>query len=241
LKGPPTVPTSTRAPRSTAAASQRAIRDQIKQLILDDGLSPGDPMPTEGELMDRLDVGRNSLREALKALQAVGIVEIRHGFGTYVGQLELDALADGLAFRGQLSLRTDRQAIRELVEVRSALETGLVSQVIAASDPDSLALVADALAEMENAAAEGYTAPEADRHFHDRLYAPLRNRLLAQLLGAFWDVYHELSRQFGELDADAAGIAAEHREIFEAVRAGDVPRAMAATERHFDGIRQRIA
>jgi DNA-binding FadR family transcriptional regulator len=231
---------STRAPRSTAAASQRAIRDQIKQLILDDGLSPGDPMPTESELMDRLDVGRNSLRESLKVLQAVGIVEIRHGFGTYVGQLELEALTDGLAFRGQLSLRTDRRAIRELVEVRSALEVGLVPLVIDRSDAASLARVEQALAELEAAAASGRTDPDADRRFHDQLYAPLGNRLLAQLLGAFWDVYHELSRQFGELDNTAGGIAAEHREIYEAVRAGDVPRAVVATERHFAGIRNRV-
>ncbi len=191
--------------------------------------------------MDRLDVGRNSLREALKALQAVGIVEIRHGFGTYVGQLELDALADGLAFRGQLSLRTDRQAIRELVEVRSALEVGLVPQVIAAADPASLGRVEDALLEMEKAAEGGHTAPDADRRFHDHLYAPLQNRLLAQLLGAFWHVYHELSRQFGELDSTATGVAAEHREIYEAVRAADIPRAVVATEQHFTGIRNRIA
>src|SRR5579875_2681504 len=57
----------------------KVLHERLKELILESNLSAGDPMPTEFELMESLNVSRNSLREALKALQAVGIVEVRHG------------------------------------------------------------------------------------------------------------------------------------------------------------------
>ena len=72
-----------------AAGNQCFIRDQMKSFILERGLKAGDPLPNEQELMAQLGVGRHPLREAMKALQAVGIIEIRHGYGTYVGQVTL--------------------------------------------------------------------------------------------------------------------------------------------------------
>ena len=75
------------------------IQREVMQLILDRKLRAGAPLPTEAELMEDLGVSRNSVREALKALQALDIVEIRHGYGTYVGEASLTPLVDGLTFR----------------------------------------------------------------------------------------------------------------------------------------------
>ncbi len=68
------------------AMAARDLQEQIKKLIVDRRLPSGAPLPTEPELMEHLGASRNSVREALKALQAMGIVEIRHGFGTYVAR-----------------------------------------------------------------------------------------------------------------------------------------------------------
>lgn len=65
------------------------IERRIKELILERRLGPGDPLPTEAELMELFEAGRVSVREALKALQAMNVVEIRRGFGTFVGSLSL--------------------------------------------------------------------------------------------------------------------------------------------------------
>ena len=75
------------------------LQERIVALIHDRQLAPGAPMPTEPMLMDLLDASRNSVREAIQALQALGIVEIRHGHGTFVGRASLDVLAPSLAFR----------------------------------------------------------------------------------------------------------------------------------------------
>ena len=85
--------------RFSAQARLRALQSDILELILERDLVPGDPLPTENELTAALGVGRNTLRESLKALQALGVIEIRHGFGMFVAPSNFEALTDGLTFR----------------------------------------------------------------------------------------------------------------------------------------------
>ena len=73
------VRSGTQGARFSAQNRMRALQTDIMNLILERRLSPGDPMPTEAELSEELGIGRNTLREALKVLQALGVVEIRHG------------------------------------------------------------------------------------------------------------------------------------------------------------------
>ena len=77
--------------KSTTSRASRMRRsttaDQIKQLILTRGLRPGDPLPTEAELCDILEVSRSSVREAIRTLSTLDIVDVRHGHGTYVGAM----------------------------------------------------------------------------------------------------------------------------------------------------------
>ena len=114
-----------------AAGNQSFIRDQMKSYILERGLKAGDPLPNEQELMAQLGVGRHPLREAMKALQAVGIIEIRHGYGTYVGEVSLQSLEDGLAFRMSQSMAGDLRDVQNVLEVRQAIEVGLADDVVA--------------------------------------------------------------------------------------------------------------
>lgn len=228
------------APSSAAALGQRATRERIKQLILDQRLGPGDPIPTENQLMQELGLSRNSVREALKALQAIGIIEVRHGLGTYVGQLALDSLADGLVFRGRLSLRGDRSDLWELIEVREALEIGFIAQVVRISTANDLDAVAAALAMMEDPHTTPEISRDADRLFHERLYAPLKNRLMLELFNAFWTVYHDLLSESGAPGINPQTVLAEHRAVYEAVAARDAGRAVEAVQQTFETMRQRL-
>ncbi|MEU8241756.1 FadR/GntR family transcriptional regulator [Actinoplanes missouriensis] len=219
------------------------VQQQIKQLILERGLTAGDPMPTELDLLDEINVSRNSLREALKALQAVGIVEIRHGFGMYVGTMSLVSLVDELTFHGLMSLQAGRNDLRHLVQIREVLECGLIQEVIrrdtGEADPDGDELT-EVMARMEAEARAGGVTPETDKRFHELLYEPLGNPLVIQLLSAFWEVYHALHAELGEADETPVEIAARHRRVFDAVRAGDVAESVAALTEHFSGIRRRL-
>lgn len=228
-------------PSSRSRLAQQAVQERIKELMLERRLAPGDPMPTEAELVEHLGIGRNSVREALKALQALRIVEVRHGFGTYVGDCSLEPFADALVFRVRRSLHADAHEMHEIVDVRQALEVGLIPEIVRIIDDAGIARLARCLDRMAEAAENGADFAAEDRVFHEQLYAPLGNQVMSQLLRVFWDVYHYFNRDLAGPGADPAAIVATHREIHYAVVARDAARARTAMDDHFRGIRERIA
>ncbi|MFJ8581082.1 FadR/GntR family transcriptional regulator [Micromonospora sp. NPDC093277] len=221
------------------------MQEAVKGLILQRGLAIGDPLPTESELMEELGVGRNSVREALKVLQAVGIVDIRHGFGMFVGHMSLNGLVDELAFHSRITLQHERNHLGHLIEIREILESGLVQRLIDEHvDHDltpHLSAARKVIEQMEAEALVGPVTPETDRLFHDVLYRPLGNPLVGRLLGAFWEVYHQLSDDLGPPDETPADVARKHRHIFTAVDTRDRASATTAVRVHFDGVRARLA
>lgn len=147
------------------------VQQAVKELIVSRRLAAGDPLPTETELMEELGASRNSVREALKALQAVGIVDIRHGFGMFVGRMSLNGLVDELAFHSRIRMHDDGpRQLGHLVEIREVLEAGLVERLIDLGDAADLSPVAEVMARMSAEAEVGVISPETDRLFHDVLY-----------------------------------------------------------------------
>ncbi|MGC5341385.1 FadR/GntR family transcriptional regulator [Streptomyces sp. DT171] len=212
----------------------------IKELILDRRLAPGDALPTEAELMEVFGVGRVSVREALKSLQAVNVVEIRRGSGTFVGSLSLSPFAEGLAFRAAVRHRQGAPGLAELTEVREALETGLVGAVAASVPAADLDVLRGLVATMEAEAHTGRVARSTDRAFHLALYASFDNHLLSEVLDAFWAAMDRVREDLDDGHQDPATTCAQHREIVDAVAAADGERAVRAMRTHFDGIRARL-
>ncbi|WP_406134931.1 FadR/GntR family transcriptional regulator [Streptomyces sp. NBC_01089] len=223
--------------RSTASEDVQA---GIRRLILDRGLSTGSPLPTETELTGIFGVGRVTVREALKALQALRVVEIRRGSGTFVGSLSLAPLVEGLAFRAAVRHRNGEASLYELMRVREALEAGLIDSVAASVPDEDLAVLRGIVAEMGGEAARGRIARSTDRAFHLVLYRSLGNHLLSEVLDAFWAALDQVRGDTGDGHQDPAATLAQHREIVDAIAAGDGPRACTAMRTHFDGIRARL-
>ncbi|MEV6170368.1 FadR/GntR family transcriptional regulator [Streptomyces sp. NPDC051954] len=218
------------------------IQREVVQLILDRKLRVGAPLPTETELMADLGVSRNSVREALKALQALDIVEIRHGFGTYVGHASLTPLIDGLTFRTLARHEDDNDALAEILQVREVLEEGLISRVAVLLTEAELDRLEVAVDRMEAAGRAGHDVAELDGEFHELLYASLGNALVPQLLGAFWTVFRRVARARGWTDDPAPEVTVRrHRDIVSALRARDVLGAQRAMTVHFRGIEARSA
>ncbi|MBP2412130.1 DNA-binding FadR family transcriptional regulator [Arthrobacter stackebrandtii] len=226
--------------RFSAQARLRALQADIMELILERDLDAGDPMPTESELCEVLGVGRNTLRESLKVLQALGVIEIRHGFGMFVAPSNFDALADGLTFRGRLSLRHEGLEALQLVDIRQALESGLIGGCISVVSPEHLVEIEAAVVKMETLAASGEQFSEADAEFHRLLFEPLGNDLLMNLMSVFWKVYRKIHVEIGTDSVNLVNTAAEHRDIYNAVSAKDAAAAAELLSRHFDGIRTKI-
>lgn len=218
------------------------VQRRIKQLILDRRLAPGDPLPTESELMGRFDVSRNSVREALKALQAVDIVDIRHGFGTYVGGLSLDSFVEGMVFRAAVLHGRGQASLYELLEVREALEAGLIVGVAGKVPAKDLAVLHEIVETMEREAELDRVTAATDRAFHLALYRSLGNHLLSEVLDAFWAAFHAAFHGVGEESREDRGdphvTTARHQAILAALESGDGPRAAEAMRHHFAGIRR---
>jgi DNA-binding FadR family transcriptional regulator len=219
----------------------RDLQERIKKLIVDRRLPSGAPLPTEPELMELLGASRNSVREALKALQAMGIVEIRHGFGTYVGSMSFAPMIEGLAFRTVAGHYRGEDSLLQLLELREAVETGLVSR-LAGRLPEADLAELDALVDrMEQEAAQGAGLAETDRAFHATLYRGLDNVLLSEVLEAFWDAFHRVQRDLVDVPQDPRVTCRQHREILDAVRSGDSLRAEEAIRDHFGNVRTRLS
>ncbi len=220
----------------------RDLQERIKKLIIDRRLPSGAPLPTEPELMAHLGASRNSVREALKGLQAMGIVEIRHGFGTYVGSMSLAPMIEGLAFRTVAGHYRGENSLLQLLELREAVETGLVSR-LAGRIPDADLVELDGLVDrMERQAAQGGDGiAETDRAFHATLYRRLDNVLLSEVLEAFWDAFHRVSTDLGGAPQDPLVTCRQHRAIVDAVRSGDATRAEEVIRDHFGNIRARVS
>lgn len=230
--------------RLTARERQKQLQEEIIDFILERELTAGSPMPPEHELMEALGAGRNSIREAMKALDAVGIVEVRHGFGTFVSNDALTPMVRALTFRGRLSLFHNGQEALELIDVRQALETGLIPFVVSTINNQELEKVRIATEGIEKAGSDGKPISHWDQQFHAALFEPLGNELLSGLLDVFWQVYNNISvslDQVAPLDAeDFSELADAHTLLFEAVCNRDTVAAVNLMTAHFDGIRGRL-
>ena len=226
---------------TTAPGRKVTTSDRIKDLILSDGLRPGDLLPTEGELCSRLGVSRSNVREAIRKLSTLDIVDVRHGHGTYVGEMTLDALVEALVFRGVLSPGDDLDALRDVVEVRKALDHGMSEQIVEAlkgtDNPELKALVD----EMTTLAADGKTFPQQDRAFHTGLLAKLGNSLVGQLVAAFWDVHTAVLPKLNvAVASDLEQTAKAHGLMLEAAESGDAEAFRAAIAAHYEPIMRAL-
>jgi len=219
----------------------RLAQDQIKQYIVDNHLRPGDPLPTEMVLSQQLGISRNSLREALKALETIGVVETRHGLGSFVGRGSIEPLVAGVAFNLVQSINGDARTLRELLELREILEGELIRRVIGLHTPEQLTRLERLVEAMEAEGSDAAVAPDVDRTFHDTLYEPLDNHTITLILHAFWDVFDMVTPQLPALPHMEAQNPGWHRAIFEAVRDRDSDAAAVAMREQFTGIRERIA
>jgi DNA-binding FadR family transcriptional regulator len=195
-----------------------AIQQRLRQFIREQELSPGDRLPSENRLARSLGVGRNALREALRSLEALGIVEARVGSGWYVREMNLDIVADALLLSLELTPRT----FDGLYRVRELLECTFIEDAVDVLTADDLASLRRIVDEMEGKAHAEDLVP-LDHLFHKALYARLGNPVLDILVDLFFRVHPIEHRQYPRKNPE--GITREHREILDAVSSGDAETA----------------
>lgn len=218
-----------------------SVTDQIKEFILRRRLHPGDALPSEAELCAALGVSRSSIREAMRTLGALDIVEVRHGFGTYVGQLSLAPLVEGLVFRGVLSPTDDLSALREVVEVREALDLAVSEQIIAALHAEPDPRLDELVAAMKRKGERGEEFLEEDHAFHSRMLSHIDNGLIGQLVTAFWEVNAVVYPKLGLAPAaDLKATAQAHGLLVQAAVDADLAAYREAVVLHYEPLRRAL-
>jgi DNA-binding FadR family transcriptional regulator len=214
----------------------RSVQDSVKRYIVERGLAAGDALPPETHLARDLGISRNSVREAVKALESLGVLEVRPGKGLYVRSFSLDPILDNLAY----SILSDRNSIEELMEVRRYLEVSLLPRAIPALTPDKLAALRRLVQGMAEKAARGKAFPEEDRLFHRTLAEATGNTLLVKLLDVFWTVFSRLRDTSITVNPAPEHTRRTHARVLEAIEAHDVPAAQAAMVESFGDLEERI-
>ncbi|MBB5113525.1 FCD domain-containing protein [Micromonospora echinospora] len=220
---------------------RQEVVTRIKEYILRNRLKPGNLLPTETELCEAVGASRSSVREAVKILSALDIVEVRHGHGTFVGRMSLNALVESLTFRGLLSGEDDHHVLAQVVDIRQTLEQGLAATVIDALDEEHRSELSALADEMHSRAAQGEDFLDVDRAFHLKLMEPLGNDLLVQLTEAFWQVQAIVAPTLRTEPEDRVITAQRHQAIVAALTAGDAAALRSAIAEHYAPIRASIA
>ncbi len=226
--------------RGLAPLSQIKVNDAIQERVVaylrENRLSAGDRLPSEHLLARTLGVGRNAVREALRGLQALGIVQARVGSGWYVCENSLDAVTEALV----LSLDLNRDTVAGLNQIRACLEVGFFSQAAALLTPADITAL-EALAQtMVEKAGVGQPYFEEDHQFHRRLYARLGNPAFSKLMDAIWRAYLDLMVLPGSPLPAGKNVeeAAKHLPIVEALRDGNIAVAQARLEASLAKVKQ---
>lgn len=219
----------------------QSTQDRVKQYILSHGLRAGAALPAESELARVLGVSRPSLREAIRVLQTLGVIESRHGRGTFVGRFSLAPLVDGLSFSIQvIDEKAAVKCVREMLEIREILERDLISRVAATISEETVQELQILVDRMEARTALGEEFSSEDRLFHKMLYLHLGNPLSVQLAHAFWNIFDRLREELPGVVSELGSIVQHHQRIVDALNKRDPKAAADAMDAHFEGVRRRV-
>jgi len=207
------------------------IVEQVKAMIVEGNLKPGDRLPSEREMADRLNVSRASVREALSALHLVGLVEIKSGEGTFIRQTDVDSIVEPLA----LALLMERDTDGEILEVRKGLEVEAAGLAALRRDKGDLAKMRGLLDEMKRDIAQAEFGERADLEFHCIIAQASQNVLITRLMNAISDTIESTMRtsrrKLYSTQKMPQKLLDDHEGIYEAIKNGD---SMEARKRMFE-------
>lgn len=220
--------------RPTSASAN--IVQQVREALFDGRLRPGDFLGTEQELAEQFGVSRFPVRDALRTLEAQGIVAVRTGSGggAFIAEPNLDVVADAMAVQLQLSQLSDY----EVTDAQIALEAYAAEMAANNASDEDLARLARVLDDLATMVDEPMAFLERSVDFHFALAEATHSRALAEQIKMLWRM---LTRRYSQYttDGSAGRVLARHRELLRRLQRRDGPAARAMIVEHIEDIRKR--
>jgi len=217
------------------------IVDQIGHLVAQGQLKPGDRLPSERELVERFQVSRASIREAISALEMMGLIEVRSGEGTYIRQVNIESVVTPLAWMLFIEKDTDL----ELYETRKILEVQAAGLAAERAEEVEISEMFEALEIMRKDLELHHLGEDADHHFHYAIARATHNKILLRLMNTLSDTMKKSLKssrsKLYEHKVTPEKLFDEHFGIFEAIKNHDVEKAQKLMLDHLVGVENHLA
>lgn len=218
------------------------VAEQILEAMAKGRLKPGDKLPTENIIAERMNVSRTSVREALSALELTGLIKRRAGDGTYINRG-----LNGILRSHLMKMLEEGVGTFEALEARRALEPGIVALACKRITPEEIQNLSFTISKLKEAAKKrDYELfLETDYEFHLMLAKSSRNALLIEWLKRLLEIMRrQLWRAIKEKCLSSPGhmnkIVEEHKRILNAVTSRDRAKAVSEIDRHFEKIEETL-
>jgi GntR family transcriptional repressor for pyruvate dehydrogenase complex len=209
-----------------------AIADRIRELILDRTFLAGEPLPGERDLAERFGVSRGSVRDALRTLETIGLIETRHGQGTFPKELDVNRLVAPLA--SVLTYSHDLQ--EELLDVRRMFEPAVARAAAARVTEDDLTELEQLIHAQRQKLKSGRSAIVEDTAFHAVLARATGNRVIVRIMETLNDLLVESRKLTLKQKGRPARSLRGHENVVAALRVRDADAAGRAMLNHIDQI-----
>lgn len=212
------------------------IANQIKTLIVDGELKPGDPLPPERELMRLLNVSRPSIREALKSLVGMGFLETSKGNRTVVKSLAAGSILEPLSYL----LKEDITIVFQLLEVRKAIEAWNAYYAAKRATPEDIARLEKNVEDMhQKLSQENFKLETDDADFHLSISEATHNKIQTHIMFTIYDILkNSIGQYYDNFDLDQ--IYQQHLAVTLAIKQKDSEKARSKIIEHLDYVESRV-
>ncbi len=211
------------------------VARQIERLILKK-LHPGDKLPSERELAETLSVSRSSIRDAIRSLELMGMVEPRQGAGTIVREITANSVANPLTN----ALKRKKELMSELLDFRRILEPPLAARAATHASAEEIAEMEDILNRQETKLRKGESTIPEDSEFHYAVAMASGNSVVLKVLDILMDLLRETRERSLQVEGRPQKSIAGHRRILAAIKRHDTEGAKAAMRRHIEDVEEIV-
>jgi GntR family transcriptional repressor for pyruvate dehydrogenase complex len=211
------------------------VAKQIERLILKK-LKPGDKLPSERELAELLQVSRSSIRDAIRSLELVGLVEPRQGTGTIVREVSAETWVNPIAN----ALERRKELVAELLDFRKMLEPPLAARAATHASVEEISEMEDILKRQEEKLSQADAAIAEDSEFHYSIALASGNTVVLKVIDTLMDLLRDTRERSLQVEGRSQKSLAGHRRILAAIKRHDAEAAKAAMRRHIEDVEEIV-